>query len=129
MDAMNILANLASPTVGDINGFGTGNTTRTNSNPGVTADVVGTASAPTVSTPFGANGGNPVVAWVGVIILLLVLKFASEHGEEKSEFANVRVGFYSFLVITIVAILGINAAKWLFGTWHIPGVTPLVLAS
>lgn len=130
MDAFGVIQSLAVPTSGDIAGQGQGSTMAQRGNPGVVAAVAPTAGAPAVSNPFGGGGeGLGVVAWVAVLVLLLVLKFAAEHGSDEKEFASIRVGFWSFLVITIVAVLGINAAKWIFSTWHIPGVSSLVLAS
>lgn len=129
MDAFGVIQNIASPTIGDVAGQGQGATMAQRGNPGVVAAVRG-PSAPSVSNPMGGGGeGLGVVAWVGVLLLLLVLKFAAEHGADAKEFASIRVGFWSFIVITIVAILGINASKWIFGTWHVPGVSSLVLAS
>lgn len=130
MDALNVLSNLASPTQGDVSGsIGSGATMAQRSNPGVVATLDPLQTAPQVNNPFGMGGGNPVVSWVAVLVLLLGLKFAAEHGAEPNEFASVRFGFYSFFVITVTAILGINAAKWFVSQWHVPGVSALVLAS
>lgn len=129
MDAFGVIQNIASPTSGDVLGQGQGATMAQRGNPGVVDTVDPAASAPDVNNPMGLGGGNPVIAWVAVLVFLLVIKFAAEHGTEEKEFASIRVGFWSFIVITIVAILGINASKWIFSTWHVPGASALVLAA
>lgn len=131
MDAFNTISTVAAPTAGDIAGTnGSGSPTMgQRGNPGVVAAMDPTAGAPDVNTSMGVGGGNPVIAWVAVLVFLLVLKFAAEHNSEEKEFASIRVGFWSVLVITITAILGLNAMKWIFGTWHVPGASALVLAA
>jgi len=44
------------------------------------------------------------------------------------DFADVKPTVYSFLVVTIMAIVGIVAAKYLFNRWRVPGLTDLVNA-
>lgn len=131
MDAFNTISTLVAPTAGDVAGTnGSGAPTMgQRGNPGVVAAMDPSAGAPDVNTDMGVGGGNPVIAWVAVLVFLLVLKFAAEHGAENNEFASIKVGFWSIMVITIVSILGINAAKWIFSTWHVPGASALVLAA
>jgi hypothetical protein len=130
LDALAVATSLANPYVGDVSGSGTGTTIRSAGNPGVATAITDAPSTTLVAAQHhGGPADNAVVAWVAVAVLLIGLKFAAEHGTEEKEFSSVRIGFWNFVAITIVAILGINAAKWFAGTWQIPGISTLVLAS
>jgi hypothetical protein len=130
MNALDVTLNLAAPTTGDIAGQGQGASMAQRGNPGVVGTVdPNSGASPTVANNFPGQTGNPIVAWVAVLVLLVALKFGAEHGAQESEFSSIRVGLWSFLVITIVAVLGLNFAKWVFGTWTVPGVSQLVLAA
>jgi len=86
----------------------------------------GTIVAPEMhSAPFA----QPVPVWIAIAVLLVVAKFAAEKKGDASDFSSIRLGTWNVVMITTVAILGINVAKWIFGYWRIPGISPLVLAS
>lgn len=93
--------------------FGTGGgISASPANPGAVATV-----APKVST---------IWYFFAVILLLIGLKFAVEHERTKMDFSFAGIGVYNFIVITIMALLGIITFKVILNKWQVPGLTDLI---
>lgn len=89
---------------------------------GFPTTVVGSASAHNGAT------GNVVPWWIGLIVLLVIVKFIAEKNDEAGEFKNIRVGFFNIIIVTIMAIIGLTLMKWFFALYAIPGLSPIVEA-
>ena len=75
----------------------------------------------------GASG-NPLLAWVMLIVLLFALMFIAKRvGSEASEFASIKMSFYNVVVISLAAVIGINFFKMIFTKFPIPGVSTIFL--
>ena len=70
--------------------------------------------------------GQPVIMYVGLILVLFLLKLYGEHPDTVPELAHVHIGGYNVITITLVAILGIDAAKILMAKWPVPGLAQVV---
>lgn len=95
---------LGNPTSGDFV-MGAGVSTAQLANPGVA--LIGKSGAQTASGPAWMQ--SPGV-WAGIVIGLILLKIIMER-KGKSEFASVRIGLESWLVVTLLAATGIYALK------------------
>ena len=70
----------------------------------------GTASGATAVDATGAGGGS-LAWWVGVGLIVVLMLFAARKSGNADEFKNLRASTYNVLFITLVAILGLTAAK------------------
>ena len=89
-------------------------------------EYVGNVIAPQAN---GTLAGHPVAAWLGVILLIIVLKFVAEKNGEAGAFSNVRVGFFNIAVITLSSLIGLTFLKWVFGVYKVPGISPIIEAA
>lgn len=72
-------------------------------------------------------GGNPLMVWIGMVILLVALHFVRRNASALQ--ANlISVNVFNLLVITVTAVVGITLFKMLFTKFMVPGVSPLVAA-
>lgn len=70
--------------------------------------------------------GHPIPWWLGLIVLLVALKFFAERTSQEAEFKGIKIGFYNIMVITLSAIIGLTLTKWVFGVYSVPGLTTIV---
>jgi hypothetical protein len=77
----------------------------------------------------GTTAGHPVTFWVGLVALLIALKYFAEWGGTGEDFRNIKIGFFNTMVITFSAVIGLVFLKWVFGFYKIPGVSDVVLAA
>ena len=61
-----------------------------------------------VATPV-ARGG--LAWWIGIVVLVVAMLYAARKTGNADEFKNLRASTYNVLFITLVAILGLTAAK------------------
>lgn len=74
--------------------------------------------------------GNPLMWWGVLVIVLLALMWLSKRvGSQGENFSNVRVSAWNVLIVTLAAVIGINALKALTAYVNVPGLTPLVHAT
>lgn len=94
------------------------------------------AAAPGYSGP-GANIsplGEPFAVWLGMLLLLFLLKYLTEAphikilGKDVNP-AFIRVGGYNWLTIGVCAATFTVVTKVIFNRVHIPGVTEFVNAA
>ena len=86
------------------------------------ASVGGTSAGSAAST----LGAQPMIMLFALIALVLVAKWATETRGEGLELAHIHVGGYNFLMITVLAIVGIDVMKLIFTRWNVPGLTPVI---
>ena len=76
---------------------------------------------------FATNGSpSPLVALAGMVLLLILLKYSAELKSTAIDPADLHIGAYNLLAVTITAIVGIASFKLIFNSIHLPGITPLV---
>ena len=107
-------------------GLSTGNSTSVGA---LAADANVPAGGGVFAGLQGTAGGHPIAWWFAIFALLIVMKFSWEASGEKEDFRSIRIGFWSFAVITINAILGIALLKWVAATYKIPGFTDLMASA
>ena len=92
------------------------------------ASSVPVASVGGASTGSAAStlGAQPMIMLFALIALVLVAKWATETRGEGLELAHIHVGGYNFLMITVLAIVGIDIMKLIFTRWNVPGLTPVI---
>lgn len=91
----------------------------------------GNSFSPTVAETLSPNSGSqdvpsPTAVLIGMIALLLLLKFVSEHEKTSIKPAALSIGGYNLLAVTVTSIVGIALMKLLFIRVKVPGITPLV---
>ncbi len=89
------------------------------SSTGQTVPSVGASSVSGVLT------SQPMIMFFAMIALILAVKWISE-GPASMEVAHIHVGGYNFLMITAIAIVGIDLFKLIFTRWHVPGLSPVI---
>lgn len=77
----------------------------------------------------GTTAGHPVSWWIALVAILIAIKYFAEWGQEGAQFANIRIGFFNVMVITLAAIVGLVFLKWVFGMYRVPGVSAIILAA
>ena len=97
----------------------------------ITRPTAGTGSVPNAGTGVtptlsGTDTPSPVTVLIGMIILLVLLKFIGEHDKTAIKPAHISIGGYNLLAVTITAMIGITLMKLVFIRWNVPGVSPLV---
>lgn len=92
------------------------------------------APAPTTATdpaayvgPFADKRllGEPFAFYVGLVLLLVLLRFASEHSD-MPQGANMRVNVYNMLAVGLSSIITIITLKLVFAKYPVPGISPLI---
>ena len=76
----------------------------------------------------GTLAGEPVAWWLAIIGVIIAIKFFAEKGGDGSQFANIKVGFWNLLTITLTAVIGLTFLKWVFGIYKVPGLSPIIEA-
>lgn len=118
----------SNPLAGDLNP-GSGISTATETSPQAVAADAGVFQGMTVGAAMqGTAAGHPVTWWFAIIALVIGLKFAAEAAGEENEFHSLRVGILNTVIVTIMAIIGIAFAKWVFGFYKVPGLSTLILS-
>lgn len=79
---------------------------------------------------FGPGGRSespsPVVVFVGLVVLLFLLKLLGEAPKTSIEPGHIHIGGYDVLVIGFVSVVFIAGMKLLFNKFYVPGVTNLI---
>lgn len=91
---------------------------------GVITPTVVPASSPTVLPQ-----ANYVYYLLGIIVLLAVLKYASEHEKSDMDPRIAGIGMYNFVVIGIMAMLFNVSAKVIFAKYPVKGISQIVGAA
>ncbi len=84
----------------------------------------GAPTAPAVQA--GASKTKPLYYVLAIFLLLVVLKYTSEHEKAGMEPKIVGVGVYNMFAITIMAMFGIIIFKIGFNKYQVDGMTDLV---
>lgn len=70
--------------------------------------------------------GHPIFAFFAVALIAVLIKWGFDRLRKPGE----QPGFVElFLVGMLLVILQLNFAKWIAGSWQIPGFTDLALAA
>lgn len=106
---------------------------------GIAAHMAGASQPQQVAAPaaFSSTGvnlsgtlwGQPLLMYIGMIVLLVGFKFLSEHPASELEPAHLHIGGYNVLAVTVTAIIGIVGLKMLMGIVPIPGLYQVVNAA
>jgi hypothetical protein len=86
------------------------------------------------TVPVGLSGviqntsviGTPLIIFVGMIVLLLIFKFISEHKDGDllgDDVAHLHIGTYNFLAVGVNATIFLVALKVLTAKYQIPGLS------
>jgi hypothetical protein len=84
--------------------------------------ATGSYNGPLSSMQFG---GEPFGYWLGLILILIVLKFFSESPKTSINPAKIEVGGYNWLTIGIISVTFISIFKVLVNKFPLPGLTEL----
>jgi hypothetical protein len=68
---------------------------------------------------------QPMIMFFAAVAFLLLVKYVSEE-QTGMEVAHIHIGGYNFLMISAIAIVGIDLFKLIFTRWQVPGLTPVV---
>lgn len=85
------------------------------------------ADPATYDGPFAGTSilGQPIVLYIGAILLLVALKFLSEHDATELDPADLHIGGYNVLAVGTTAVLFIVAGKVITAKYAIPGLSQL----
>lgn len=96
-------------------------------------DGVAVVQGATPSASGGVNNAGPTAHVVpvttylfGLLVLLIGLKYLSEHEKAKMQVAVIGIGVWNWVVITLMAILGITVSKAIFNRYPVRGITQIV---
>jgi hypothetical protein len=97
------------------------NGTETGGTSAPVAGIGGTniAPAPTTNHTFA---GEPFAVWIWLVVLLLILKFASEHKSSPLNPADIQIGGYNVLTIGIASSVFIVLLKVISTYVPLPGL-------
>lgn len=73
--------------------------------------------------------GHPVPWWIGLVLVLVLIKFFAEQGEHEADYKNVRIGVSNVVTITLSSIIGTMLLKWIFGIYKVPGLSAIIEAA
>lgn len=73
--------------------------------------------------------GQPFAVWLGLLLVLFILKYYSEHPGSPLNPADIRISGYNVLGIGVAATVFIVICKVVFNKIYIPGVTELFNAA
>lgn len=73
--------------------------------------------------------GEPVKAWIAIIVLLFGGMWLATRFGGNSTAANIKFSFYNVIVVIVLGIAGGAIAKVLAARFPIPGVSTIILAS
>ena len=90
----------------------------------------GTSDNNTADVTVTPTNSNMSSIWYFLLVaaILVVIKFLVEHEKSGVQPVIMGVGVYNFIVITLIAILGIAGFKVIFNKYQVPGLTTLVNA-
>ncbi len=66
---------------------------------------------------------EPFAVWLGMILLLMALKFLSESPKTSINPAKIEIGGYNWLAVGVSAATFITIFKVIFNRWQVPGLT------
>lgn len=83
------------------------------------------ANNPTYTGPYANRSfiGEPFAVWLGLILLLVGLRFFTQRSGVLGEVAHLRIGGYNFLAIGVSSAVFIALLKVVFNRFRVPGVT------
>jgi hypothetical protein len=100
--------------------------------PGTSADSQYLASP----TPVATSSTTPNIApanyayyIVAIILLLGVLKFATEHEKSDMDPKFVGIGVYNFFAVGIMSMLFLVIGKVAFAKYPVPGISQIIAAA
>lgn len=67
--------------------------------------------------------GEPFAVWLGMILLLVGLRFFASRSGAIGEAAHIRIGGYNFLAVGVTSAVFIALLKVIFNRVRVPGVT------
>lgn len=91
----------------------------------------GGTSAPKSSPVASYNGplagvswlGEPFIWYLGLILLLFILKFLSEHEKIPLNPEHLHIGGYDFMAVGVTSVLFIASFKLLMAKWPVAGLS------
>ncbi len=72
---------------------------------------------------------NPLYMLGAIVLLLVILKIASEHEKAGMETHLMGIGVWNFLVVGILALLFLVAMRAIFNKYPVSGITQIVNAA
>lgn len=114
------------PGFGTLPGFGPTGAANNATIPQSTSQNVLTDTGSAIANFATSGSPSPIIVLLGFALLLFLLKFAGEHKDTAIDPADLHIGSYNILTVTVSAIVGIASLKLLFNWIHLPGITPLV---
>lgn len=87
-------------------------------------DTSNTTTPGQYTGPFASSSflGAPFAIYLGMILLLVLFKFLSEHNDIPLEPADLHIGPYNLLAVTVTAMVGITTVKVLANKFPVPGL-------
>ena len=77
------------------------------------------------SGPFAGSSflGQPFAVWLGMILILVLLKFLSESPKTSINPAKIEIGGYNFIAVGVSAAVFTMLLKIIFNKFPVPGIT------
>jgi hypothetical protein len=88
-------------------------------------EFAGTVVAPQA---HGTAAGHVIPWWLALIVAIVVWKFLEERGDH-SALSELKIGVSNVIKVTVMAIIGLTLAKWIFGVYVVPGLSAVVEAA
>ena len=88
-------------------------------------------SAESITLPAATSTANVNYLWYlfGVLVLLAIMKYASEHEKRGFDPQFLGIGVWNFFSVGILAMLFLVTGKAIFNKYPVPGVTGLFNAA
>lgn len=78
-------------------------------------------------TPIAPSQASNVLWTMGAVLVMLIgIKYLSEHEKSKMDVKLVGVGVYNIAIVTLMAILGLSVTKVIVNKYPVKGFTNLV---
>lgn len=81
------------------------------------------------STSVQMPSANYTMYIIGIVVLLIVMKFASEHEKSKMDPKIVGIGVWNFMSVGILATLFLVGMKVIMAKYPIPGIAQIIGAA
>ena len=101
--------------------------TGTPADAGVITPVVSADNMPSATASQHVSNYTPYI--LGIVALLVVMHFASEHESMGLEPAHTRISVYNFFSVGIMSMFFIFGAKVIMAKYPVPGIAQIVGAS
>ncbi|MHA2642968.1 MAG: hypothetical protein V2G41_10005 [bacterium JZ-2024 1] len=83
-------------------------------------------TGPSTTTQSEAGPPSAVTILIGLVVLLLILKFVGEHESTAIKPAHISIGGYNLLAVGVTAVVFIALMKLIFMRYTVPGISPLM---